>query len=102
MNKELNHYQFIDKYGGIFSKRLGLRYSISNLSSAHGDKAYCYRSKWTENGIPFNHGVCIFLMSYMREYDDVEVGNTPNGYIPVVDWVIKKYKEIQSIFDDME
>jgi hypothetical protein len=40
------------------------------IVGAHGDKAYGYKDKWNEAGIPFEHGVMLFLLSYTREYGD--------------------------------
>jgi hypothetical protein len=57
---------------------------------AHGDKCYSYRSEWESKGIPFEHGVAIYLLTYLRPYSK-EVRETSNGWVAPKDWVIANY-----------
>ena len=33
------------------------------------DKAYGYKRQWEKAGVPFNHGVLLFLLTYTSEMD---------------------------------
>lgn len=86
----VSHYKYCDKYFVEFAKKLGIDTNTAPIG-AHGDKCYSYDSEWEDAGIPFSHGVMIFLISYELPYSN-EVRQTDNGFIDVGDWVIENYK----------
>lgn len=59
---------------------------------AHGDKGYCYRYQWADAGIPFEHGMALYLLSYCRPYSQ-EMRETVNGWVQPVEWVIANYSK---------
>lgn len=57
------------------------------LIRAHGDKCGQYRQKFDENGLPFEYGVAIYLLTYVPQFS-TEVRETVNGWVAPVDWII--------------
>lgn len=91
-----NHYEWLDANFAQFLVALGLSKEFSyGMATAHGDKASTYRLDWEKAGVPFNHGVAIFLLSYLRQYRP-EVRNTPSGWVDVGQWVIDNYNRFKS------
>lgn len=72
------------------------------LISAHGDKVWCCQSEWEEAGIPFHHGVALYLMGRTHVFRGVGfdakdvMGNTPTGYVSPGDWVVATYPQFKS------
>lgn len=66
------------------------------LISAHGDKCYGYRYKWEQAGVPFEHGVAIYLLTYVRPYGH-EVRETEDGWVDVGQWVISNYDRFKHL-----
>lgn len=90
-----NHYEWLDANFSQFLINLGMSPDYSyGIAGAHGDKAYSYRSDWDKIAIPFNHGVAIFLLSYLTPFRN-EVGKTPTGWVDVGDWVIANYERFK-------
>lgn len=88
-----SHYDWLDKNLPTFFAKVGLDWrGNEGIISAHGDKCYTYREQWEKEGIPFEHGVAVYLLSYCRPFDK-ESRETINGWVPPVDWVIKAYHE---------
>lgn len=58
------------------------------LIVAHGDKCYGYRMEWAEHGLAFEHGVAIYLLSYIGPWSG-EVRETPRGWVAPVAWVLR-------------
>ncbi len=86
-----NHYDYLEEHLPNFFDMLGIGWEgHGGIVLAHGDKAYAYRSEWESFGIPFNHGVAIYLLSYCTPYDR-EVRETANGWVAPKDWVIANY-----------
>ena len=94
-----NHYTYLEEHLPAFWQALGLRnaqwLTPGSILSAHGDKAYCYRRKWEQAGISFNHGVAIYLLTYIQPYSQ-EVRETANGWVDVADWVVANYNRFKS------
>jgi hypothetical protein len=89
--REINHYKWLEEHLPSFYKRLGMEQDYSSgIITAHGDKCYSYERTWDEHGIPFHHGVAIYLLSYERQYSK-QVRNTANGWVRPDDWVIANY-----------
>lgn len=88
----MDHYDWLEKHLGKFFENLGIYadYAIG-MGSAHGDKCYSYRNQWEKVGIRFEHGVAIYLLSYVYPFSN-EVRKTPNGWIAPVEWVIANHE----------
>lgn len=92
----VNHYDYLRKHLAEILKANQLDPDAAyGVISAHGDKAYGYRILWEEQGIPFHHGVAIYLLSYFSPYSK-EVRETENGWVDVKTWVINNYDRFKS------
>jgi len=89
----MNHYKWLEQNLQSFFTAIGIDCS-NGIIISHGDKCYSYEHKWNDAGIPFEHGVAIFLLSYLSPYNK-EVRETSNGWVKPDDWVIAKYPEMR-------
>ena len=78
---------FFEAVGVSFDENAG-------IVSCHGDKCYGYQHQWEENNIPFEHGVAIYLLTYVRPYGH-EVRDTTDGWIDPGNWVVKNYSRFK-------
>lgn len=90
LEKKVSHYLWLDKnlndfWLKVFNKSLNDT-GFCGIISAHGDKAYCYRLRWENAGIPFPHGVAIFFLLY------TDLANE-DDFMRSCEWVIEKYEE---------
>jgi len=92
----MNHYEWLEKNLQNFFDSIGADnpYPINGLLSSSGDKCYGYKNEWEEKGIPFYHGVALYLLTLLTPYQD-EVRQTPNGWVPVDKWVIDNYPKFK-------
>lgn len=91
----MNHYDWLDKNLEDFWNKVvhKERYS-SGIISADGDKCYGYRDTWESFGIPFAHGVAIYLITKSYPYSN-EVRQTANGWVGPDRWVIQNYSRFK-------
>jgi hypothetical protein len=83
-----NQYVWLHENLATFLKNVGIDPGYSEgLISAHGDKAYGFRSLFQELGIHFFHGCAIYLITYCSPYSR-EVRETDDGWVPVEVWMI--------------
>jgi hypothetical protein len=68
--------------------------------TCHGDKCYRYESYWKENGVPFEHGVAIFLLSYLRPWSESSRVDENGKWKNVKIWVVEQYQNFKSILLD--
>lgn len=89
----VNHYKYCDKHLPAFFKAAGIDFEkgYAGVVAAHGDKCYQYKDEWEENGIPFPHGVAIYLIGSTHKFGK-ELRQTDNGWIAPDDWVIANYE----------
>jgi hypothetical protein len=89
----MSHYKWLDVNLKQFFANVGIDMERGNggIISAHGDKGYSYRDEWERAGIPFEHGMAIFLLSYITPFAN-EVRDTPGGWVPPVKWVLANYR----------
>jgi len=94
-----NHYDWLDQNLETFLDTVFAKYPVTaerqgkeylGMISAHGDKCYTYRDMWNAAGIPFEHGVAIYLLSYLTPWSE-GVRKTRTGWVPVDTWVISQY-----------
>jgi len=87
--KAINHYHYLEKHLPEFLAKLGIDFNtMPGIISAHGDKAYGYRTIFEESGIPFEKGVAIYLLTYIKPFSE-ECRQTKNGWVPPDQWVIR-------------
>jgi len=87
----VNHYKWLEKnFPDFVEKLLGgdAGMCCKGYIGAHGDKCYGFRQQLEDAGIPFPHGVAIYLLSHMHPYSK-EVRQTPEGWVDVGDWIVK-------------
>lgn len=98
----MNHYDWLEKFFQPFvdqteAKGINAKGSIV----AHGDKAYSYQNVWEEQGVPFHHGVALYLLTYLPPYSR-EVRETPKGWVAPVNWVSDNYVRFKSLLEKTE
>lgn len=93
----MNHYKWLEMNLEAFTKSLGFPHDLRPSIIAHGDKCYSYKHKWESNGIPFAHGVAIYLLTYWRPYS-MEVRETSTGWVPVDQWIVDNYHRFKDHF----
>lgn len=90
-----SHYAYLEKHLPDFFRKMGVDWDTScGVIRAHGDKAYGYRFEWEQVGIPFPHGVAIYLLSYCRPYSD-ECREMRKGWVAPKDWVLRSYERFR-------
>lgn len=92
-----NHYEWLDENFSKFLENLGHEEqweTCPGIITAHGDKCYGYRRNWENAGIPFAHGVAIYLLSYLRPWD-IETMETEHGWVDVCKWVVNNYERFK-------
>lgn len=93
-----SHYDWLEENFQVFLNRLGAEAS-NGLIIAHGDKCYQYRDDWAAKGIPFPHGVAMYLLLSMNPYCK-EVRQTINGWVDPRHWVINNYDRFKEHLPD--
>lgn len=93
-----NHYEWLsNNINKIFNRILDDELDYKGLISAHGDKCYQYRDLWKKSGVPFNHGVALYLLTYVYPYS-LETRDTFNGWVQPEYWVIENYQRFLHYF----
>ena len=83
----VNHYKWLDKHlptfwYAVFGASLEDT-GCAGIVSAHGDKGYQYKGEWERAGIPFPHGMALYLMTYTDKMDRPKHESS--------EWVIENY-----------
>ena len=94
-----SHYNWLDSHFYDFLIKVAddpkrYRFGYGGIIESHGDKCYSYKAEWEKAGIPFSHGVAIYLLTYISPWSS-EVRTTPNGFISPGDWVVNNYKRFE-------
>ena len=93
-----NHYNYLDDHLDLFwIKVFGRNLDDSwcgGIISAHGDKGRGYSWKWENAGIPFNHGMMLFMLSYTKIMDK------PKHHTG--QWVVDNYSKYLPIIQEVE
>lgn len=90
---QIMFYEKLNKDFPVFLKNIGKEKQIpyaEAIIACDADKCEQYRKTWENHGIPFEHGVMIYLITKMKPYCD-EARKT----ISVSDFVIKHYEEFK-------
>lgn len=93
MKRKENHYDWLDRNLVPFLSSLGIKdaHYYTGLISAHGDKCFSATYIWEPRGVPFNHGVAIYLLTYLNPYAK-ECRETAKGWVAPFDWVADNYQ----------
>lgn len=94
IKKSTSHYDWLqenlnDFWLKVFDKNLD-ESGFGGVISAHGDKAYGYKNKWVNAGIPFNHGVAMFFLTYTDIVDEE---------VDTCQWVIDNYFKFKPLLN---
>lgn len=90
-----SHYDWLQENLGQFIKAMCLENRMSlGIISAHGDKCYQYRDTWNKAGVPFEHGVALYFLTYLRPWSE-EVRDTNTGWVKPDVWVIDNYPKFK-------
>lgn len=97
-NRYDNHYNYLDDHLDkfwvrVFGKNLSDTWN-GGIISAHGDKGYGYRAAWKNAGIPFNHGMMLYMLTYTKVMDEEKHKSK--------DWVIAQYPKYKDILLEVE
>lgn len=91
------YHELLDKFP-VFLKNIGredqVRYAES-IITCDSDKCEQYRLQWEKNGIPYLHGVMIYLITKMKPYS-----NEARVEISPCSFVIKHYKDFEDLIPD--
>ncbi len=102
LSVKTSHYDYLDRHLGAFFERVGLpAVRARGMGVAHGDKCYGYREGWDRAGIPFAHGVSIYLLSYVWPFTQ-EVRETPTGWVAPQCWVLSNYDRFKGLLPAVE
>ena len=98
MASRVNHYDWLDRNLSAFLQKNGVQpIAVEGIISADGDKCYGARKRWEENGIPFERGVAMYILSKFSPYSD-EVRDTKDGWVDPFDWVIQNKERFAPCF----
>lgn len=91
-----SHYDWLKDNMATFLTNLGHdNISARGLISAHGDKCYGYEEYWEDAGVPFEHGVAIYLLGRIQPYAD-EIRQQNDGiWVDPKQWVIDNYSRFK-------
>jgi len=98
-----NHYDYLEKYlNPVLNEILSTENEYRGMIAAHGDKCRGYKDKWKCEGIPFNHGALMYLMTYISPWSK-EVRETIGGeWVAPFDWVVENYNKFKEYFPPCE
>ena len=87
------NYDVLNRDFPIFLKNIGKENQVQYAESiiiCDSDKCTQYRDIWENNGIPFEHGVMIYLITKMKPYC-----NEARRTISASEFVIKYYEQFK-------
>ncbi len=83
---------WLEEHFNIFAQKVTrTSYDYTGLIEEHLEKCEGYKEEWLKNNIPFEHGVALFLLSYLPPFNK-EVRETEMGHIDPWRWVIANYE----------
>lgn len=94
-----NHYRWLEENFQTFLNGLNITNINNNIIASHGDRCYNYKDIWEKHNIPFNHGVALYLLTYIYPYGN-EVRYTKTGFIKPYKWVINNYSRFKRYLPD--
>jgi len=96
-----SHYAWLDKNLKTIFERVGIADRWSpGFVGAHGDKCYSYRYDWDKAGIPFEHGVAMYLLTYVTPFRQ-EVRETVEGWVDPSKWIMDNYARFKPHLEDL-
>ena len=96
-----SHYTWLEKNLQEFFARAGVKDTNNGIIVAHGDKCYSYQDIWEQAGVPFEHGVAIYFLTYISPFR-TEVRETVDGWTDPSKWVIQNYARFAKYFEGLD
>ena len=93
-----SHYDWLDENLKAFYEKLNIPFFGDGGITANGDKCYSYRADWHKEGIPFPHGVAIYMLTYEHPFNK-ESRSTAHGWVDPWKWVIDNYKRFYPLLN---
>lgn len=94
----INHYKWLDTHLDEFWMAVfgeNLKDTLcAGIVSAHGDKGYQYKNKWKNAGIPFPHGMALFMLTYTDKMDRPKYESCQ--------WVIDNYNRYVDLLPEID
>lgn len=93
----MSHYKWLRLHLKDFMVKCNIREDliyVDGILSSSGDKCYGFEKMWRDNGIPFCHGIAIYLLTIFKPYSK-ECRNTDNGWVDPEKWVIDNYNHFK-------
>jgi hypothetical protein len=94
-----NHYKWLERNFEPWLKTIpelqaNKQYEgCKGMITAHGDKCSSYKHLWAADGIKFEHGVALYLLSYLPPFSaSVRDGSKTTKFVNPWEWVIKMYE----------
>lgn len=92
----MSHYDYLEQHFEAFyrklceTEKLLLTNEVVNggIIVAHGDKCYQYKDEWERSGLAFEHGVAIYLLTFIWPWSS-EVRDTTAGWVAPSTWVLQ-------------
>jgi len=100
MAKFVSHYKWLDQNFPKFCAKIGVDFETrcKGIVTCHADKCYGYESYWKdEHSISFEHGVAIFLLSYLKPWSELSRVDENGKWKNVKIWVAEQYPKFKSI-----
>ena len=99
----MSHYDWLNEHLPDFFESVGVDWNTCpGIVSAHGDKGYGYRYQWEEAGIPFEHGMAVYLLTYVHPFGN-EVRELQSGkWVAPGDWVADNYYRFKAILEEID
>lgn len=86
-----DNYEILDKKLAKLFSLLGINEEeAKGLHFAYDDKCDQYKQEWEEAGVPYEHGVMIYMLTFVSPFSE-NVRSTKNGWVAPEEWVIDTY-----------
>jgi hypothetical protein len=99
INEEVNHYEWLNEnLNSFWLQTIGKSLSDSNnagIIAADADKCDGYKKRWEKEGIPFPHGVAVYLLSKTGYFHYEE-------YVSPCDLVINSYLPLRELLNNFK
>jgi len=82
-----SHYNWLNKWFQTILENIEVPDPVfwMGLITAYGDKCYSYKSEWNKHGIPFPHGVALYLLTHIPPWEE-QVRQTKDGWVSAEKW----------------
>lgn len=98
-----SHYDWLDDNLATFLDNLGHDgKQYKGLIAAHGDKCYGYQQYWEDAGVPFEHGVAIYLLGRIQPYANEIRKQNDGTWVDPMQWVVDNYQRFKRYLPEID